>query len=450
MRILFLTDDFLIDPLGTAWLSAELKLAGHEVDLCNVDAESNVDIMATYKPDMLCYSVTTGKHRYYRELNAELRKRGNGTVISVFGGPHVTFFPEYIQGDWMDLGVRGEGFEALVDIADALESRTIPTEIDNVVHRSNGVTANPLRPARDKTTLPIPDRDLIYKYSKNRHNPIKNVMCSFRCPYSCSYCFNRRYKEMYSGLMNGTEIRPVEKVMEEIDDLRRYPLELIFFNDDIFPIYDKGGWLDDFCAYYDDIRIPFHIQLRAEYIQVDAIKQLKAVGLHGVTFAIESGNEDLRKKELNKRISNKVVLNATAILHEYGIKIRTENMIGFLGETWGSAMETVDLNVRCKPEIGWASLYQPYPGTQMGDKCVRLGLFDGDLDALSGSFFDTYKLNVPNGKKYERLQKLFSFFVQHPRLRFLIPVLVRMRLDGLYKRFYSWYKNRLYRRLYRV
>lgn len=450
MRILFITDDYLIDPLGIAWLGAELKLAGHETDLCNVDAESNVDIMASYKPDMLCYSVTTGKHRYYQELNAKLRMRTNGTVVSVFGGAHVTFFPEYIQGDYMDLGVRGEGFEAIVDVANAIENREIPTAIDNVVHGWGGVTANPLRPARDKTTLPIPDRDLIYKYRKNRHNPIKNVMCSFRCPHNCSYCYVPRYKEIYSGLMNGTQIRPVEKVMEEIDDLRQYPLELIFFNDDIFPLYDKGGWLDDFCAYYDDIRVPFHIQLRAEYVREDAIKQLKAVGLHGVTFAIETGNESMRRNGLNKRISNSRILEAAGILHKHGINLRTENMIGVPDETWQTAVETVDLNVRCKPEIGWASLYQPYPGTELGDKCIRDGLFDGDVDALSGSFFDTYKLDVPNGRKYERLQKLFSFFVQHPRLRFLIPVLVRIRLDGLYKWFYGWYKKRLYRRLYRV
>jgi radical SAM superfamily enzyme YgiQ (UPF0313 family) len=449
MRILFVTDDYLIDPLGTAWLSAELKLAGHEVDICNVKEENPLTAIIM-EPEMLCYSVTTGKHKYYQELNAELRGRMNGTVVSVFGGPHVTFFPEYIQGDWMDLGVRGEGFQAIVDIADALESRIVPTEIDNVVHRSNGVTANPLRPARDKTTLPIPDRELIYKYSKNHDNRIKNVMCSFRCPFSCAYCFSRRYKEMYSGLWNGTQIRPVEKVMEEIDDLRRYPLELIFFNDDIFPIYDKGGWLDDFCAYYEEVGIPFHIQLRAEYVKEDAIKQLKAVGLHGVTFAIESGNETVRRRGLGRQMSNGRIVEAADVLHKHDIKLRTENMIGVPSESWETAMQTVDLNVRCQPEIGWASLYQPYPGTELGDKCVRDGLFDGDLDALSGSFFDTYKLDVPEGRKYERLQKLFSFFVEHPRLRFLIPVLVRMRLDGLYKRFYAWYKKRLYGRLYRV
>ncbi|MHC4509973.1 MAG: radical SAM protein, partial [Planctomycetota bacterium] len=231
---------------------------------------------------------------------------------------------------------------------------------------------------------------------------------------------------------------------------------------DIFPIYDKFRWLDDFCAYYEDVRIPFHIQLRAEYIQEGTIKQLKAVGLHGVTFAIETGNESMRRNGLKKRISNGRIVEAAEVLHRHGIKLRTENMIGVPSETWGTAMQTVDLNtwgtamqtvdlnVRCNPEIGWASLYQPYPGTELGDKCVRDGLFDGDLDALSGSFFDTYKLDVPDGRKYERLQKLFSFFVEHPRLRFMIPVLVRIRLDGLYKQFYGWYKKRLYRRLYRV
>ena len=435
MKVLFITDDYIIDPLGIGWLSAYLKQAGHDVGIHKLVGKTNP--ILEHEPDMVCYSVTTGRHGYYRDMNLALKNSG-GNFVSVFGGPHVTFFPEFAKEEGVDIAVRGEGFDAIVDIANALETGDDISTIPNVV-------GNNLRPSKDKATLLPPDRELIYGFPKNRDNPIKNVMASFFCPFSCSYCYNPRHKEMYG--IHRSEIRPMERVAEEIEQLREYPLGLIFFNDDIFPLYDHK-WLDDFCFYYSGVGLPFHIQLRVEYIKDDAIRRLKEVGLHGVTFAIESGNARLREEILERHFSNDRVEKAAAIVHKYGIKLRTENMVGVPGETWGTAMQTLSLNTACQPEIAWASLYQPYPGTKLGDRCVTDGLFNGDLDSMSESFFDTYKLNVSEGKKFERLQKLFSFMAKYPRLRAFLPLLVR--LPFRYGWFYSKVKARLYKQLYKV
>lgn len=439
MRVLFVTDDYIIDPLGIAWLSAYLKEAGHDTAICKLRRGEKPVLES--ESEMVCYSVTTGKHNYYRDVNLELKASGVD-FVSVFGGPHVTFFPDFANEDGVDIAVRGEGFEAIVDIANALETGDDVHSIPNVVGEKR-ITA--VRASMDKNTMLPPDRELIYSDVKNRENPIKNVIASFYCPFSCQYCYNPAYKEMYG--ITRSEIRPVEAVAEEIEHLRYYPLELIFFNDDIFPLY-KSDWLDGFCEYYSKVRVPFHIQLRVEYIKDEAIRRLKEVGLHGVTFAIESGNTELRNGTLNRAFTNGHVKHAAELLHKHGVRLRTENMIGFPGETWQTAMETLDLNVKCKPEIAWASLYQPYPGTQLGDWCVEEGLFDGDLDSISDTFFDTYKLEIADAKKFEKLQKLFSFMVKYPRLRVFLPLLVWLPLR--YRKFYSRVKNRLYKQLYKV
>jgi anaerobic magnesium-protoporphyrin IX monomethyl ester cyclase len=439
MRATFITDDFIIDPLGIGYLSSYLKAGGHEVDLLKTNDPEFSQVLKD-APDMLCYSVTTGNHRRYADLNALTRKYLNGRCVSVFGGPHVTFFPEFCQQHYIDFGVRGEGFDALVNLADAIETHLDPVRIPNVV---SGRRVNMLRPLKNKATLLMPDRQLIYKYASNYTNRIKNVMCSFGCPADCPYCYSEKYKEMYC--QQTAEIRPVDGVIEEIRNLMDYPLELIFFQDDIFPIY-KREWLDEFVFQYRRIGIPFHIQVRAEFIKRGAIKQLKEVGLHGVTFAIESGNSDLRYNVLNRRMKDDVIIGAAWALQEFGVNLRTENMVGIPGETWETAMETVRLNAECNPAIAWASLFQPYPGTELGDKCLADGTFDGELDDISESFFDTYRLKVKNAKKYERLQKLFSFFVKHKRFRVFAKLLCSLPFK--YKRFYGWYKKRLYGELY--
>jgi len=435
MKVAFVTDKFIIDPLGIAWLSSYLKEGGHEVSLHKPNS-GNVPIDA----DMLCYSITTGKHTYYRDVNLALKAKNPG-FISVFGGPHVTFFPEFAKEPGVDVAVRGEGFDAIVEIANAVEKGDDYRSILNVVGDKR-ITA--VRASKDKSTLLLPDRELIYSDPENRDNPIKNVMASFYCPYNCKFCFNPAYKKLY-GLLR-SEIRPVNAVAEEIDQLRYYPLELIFFNDDIFPVYDSE-WLGEFCDYYSKVQVPFHIQLRVEYISDAVISRLREVGLHGVTFAIESGNAKIRKS-IGKSFPNERSTEAAELLHKYGVKLRTENMIGVPGESWETAMETLAVNTDCNPTIGWASLFQPYPGTELGDKCVQEGLFDGDLDSISESFFDTYRLKVPEAKKFEKLQKLFSLMVKYPRLQFLLPLLVR--LPFRYKRLYSTIKKRLYKQLYKV
>ena len=441
MKAAFIADDFIIDPLGIGYLSSYLKAAGHEVDLVKTNDPEMAQIV-NEPPGMLCYSVTTGKHIRYREVNKWLRRNTNGDCVSVFGGPHITFFPGFCNQDYLDFGVRGEGFDALVEIANALDADREVSSIPNVVC---GGHITPIRPLKPKNTLLMPDRGLMYKYEKNFRNPIKNVMCSFGCFYGCPYCYASKYKEMYN--QRTAEIRPVDSINEEIRHLMTYPLELIFFQDDIFPIYARD-WLDDFVRAYRSIRLPFHIQVRAEFINRDVISQLKEVGLHGVTFAIESGNPSLRQDILGRRMTDETIIDAAEILHQQGVKLRTENMVGIPGETWRTAMETVDLNIACKPTIAWASLFQPYPGTMLGDQCMEKGIFDGDIDDISESFFDTYRLKVKNAKRYERLQKLFSVIVKHPLLKKFAWILSSLPFS--YRKLYSRYKLKLYGDLYKI
>jgi radical SAM superfamily enzyme YgiQ (UPF0313 family) len=438
MNVLFVSDQFSCDPLGIAWLSAYLKAAGHETIVLD-PADSMLLLNSGISKDMLCYSVTTGNHAHYREVNSVLR-RANPDAVSVFGGPHITFFPGYIQGELMDVGVRGEGFEAVVDIANVVEYGGGLDDIPNCVV---GGKVNPLRPLMSKEGMLLPDRDRIYRNNKGK--PIKSIMASFGCVYSCRYCYNHQWKEMYGE--HGTQLRPVQDVLAEIEDIKRYPTKLLYFEDDVFPVY-KREWLDEFCTNYDR-SLPFHIHLRAEYIKDDTIRRLKEVGLHSVTYAIESGDEVLRREILKRNMSDAVILRSASILHEHGVNFRTQNMIGIPYEKWYTALKTLYLNMACKATMGWASVYQPYPGTELGDMCIENGWFDGDLDSITASFFDRYRLSVPHGKRYERLQKLFGFAVRHPKWgKSVVPLMARLPFRYTY--LHNKYKRKLNRELYEL
>jgi radical SAM superfamily enzyme YgiQ (UPF0313 family) len=443
MKILFITNDYLIDPLGISYLSSYLKAAGHKVDIIKVEKENIIAKLDEYRPNMLCYSLTTGKHKYYLELNKHIKDKR----FSLFGGPHCTFFPETAKAPGVDAIVRGEGFDAIVDIANVLDShherigKIVVESIDNV---ATCASLNPLRPLRDKNSLLFPDRELIYKYAENYNNPIKNIMCSFGCQYSCPYCYTKAYRELYN--MNKIEIRSPDNVMAEIEELKQYPLKLLYFQDDNFPIWNKK-WLRDFCELYSDYRIPFHIQIRIEILTEEVLIQLKNVGLHSLTFAIESGDEKLREIVLNRRVRNNIILEKVALLHKHKIKFRAENMLGIPHETLESALSTLDFNIKCKPTIAWASLYTPYLSTELGNYCKEHDLID-ESRGIKEDFFTSSQLKLESRSRIERLQKLFSLICLLPFIRPFVSLLIRLPFK--YNKIYLAIKRMLYKKLYEV
>jgi len=165
--------------LAFGYLSAYLKAAGHFVRLIKTDDQIGLASLLKSCPDVLCYSVTTGYHKYYEDIHARLCASLGSDVLGVFGGPHPTFFPSYCGPRAHAVTVRGEGFEAVVDIVNSYEKSGM---VDPQIPNTN---LNPLRPQIDKDTLLRPDRELMYTYISNYNNPIKNVMCSFGCMFAC-------------------------------------------------------------------------------------------------------------------------------------------------------------------------------------------------------------------------------------------------------------------------
>lgn len=448
--ITFITDPYIIDPLGIAYLSAMLKKSGYQPKLVLTD---DLDTTIIDTP-IVAYSVTTGKHRHYAEINRWVKDKYPG-ITSIFGGPHCTFFPEFVKEKGINFIFRGEGFEPIVKFLDnwikdkGLNTESLYTIPNLAYYEKDEIVINELAPPIKMVELPFPDRQLIYQFEKNFKNPIRNVMASFVCPMNCTYCFNKRYKK----LGYNCRLRSIEHVIEECARLvKEYPTQLIYFQDDIFPVYRKD-WLQSFCTKYaTQVDMPFHIQVRIEMLSKDNITMLKSAGLHGVTFAVETADENVRSTLLNRHITNKTIIDGANLLRKHGIKFRIENMLGLPGETLQSALDTLMLNIQCRPDIGWASLFTPYPGTDLGEQCQAEGLVEDDfveMDDFKEDFFTEATLKLKDKKQIERLQKLFGLVCMIPSLRPLLPLLMVLPLK--YKNVYKQVKQFLYsKRLYKI
>ncbi len=429
MRVLFILKQVDYEPQGILHLSSVLKEAGHEVRLCIVNQEAPIEAVREFRPGIVGYSVTTGSQRYYLELNRRIKARFD--VFSVFGGPHPTFFPEMIEQQGVDGICIGEGEGAMLDLAAALHNGLLEPNIPNWWFKLNGeVVRNPVRPyIEDLDTLPFPDRDLVYEQHRpTRNSKIKHFFSGRGCPYDCTYCFNHALFDIYKGLGRRVRKRSVDVVLEEIDHVReRYPLAFVVFLDDTFTI--RGDWMAEFADKYPRrVGLPFFCNVRANLVSEELVEGLRQAGCVSVGMGIEAGNDRIRNEILQRNMSKEQIVSACELLRGAGINAMSTNMVGLPTGRLADDLETLNLNIKCRPAFANAFIFQPYPRTQLGELARREGLLEGTFDDISSSAWDSSVLRFPPGEKrqIENLQKLFAIAVEWPWLLPLIRRLLRL------------------------
>ena len=391
MRVLFPVEKFQVEPLGIAYLAASLKKDGHEPLLVKTDNDFYQEL-SSFKPHVVAFSVTTGKHRKFLSLAREIKKNFN--TITVFGGAHPTYFPEVSMEPGVDIVIRGEADKSFPELLRNLELHKPVKKVIGFRFLEQNIDR-----------LPFPDREFLYRYSENRDNAIKNVTTSRGCRFSCPYCFNSLYRQFYPG-ENWVRFRTPDNIIQECKQLKeKYPLKFIFFQDDEF--LSNPGIIEFLDKYRYEIGLPYHCQIRIEMLTEEKAVLLRSTGCTGVTFAIECGDQYQRKNLLCRNMTDEQILKGTALLHKHGLKFRAENMIGLPGESLNQMLTTLDLNSRCRPTIAWASIFQPYPRLPLSEYARKNGFWDGKSE-YSETFFEQSILETSIKKEIANLQRLFG------------------------------------------
>ncbi|MBU1650572.1 radical SAM protein, partial [bacterium] len=304
-------------------------------------------------------------------------------------------------------------------------------------------------PEAEIENFPFAAHDMFYQFPEAGRNKIRVMVTARGCPYSCTYCYNYRIKEMYRGCgVKHLRHREVEGVIEEIKWIQKsWPIELIYFGTDCFTA--KENWVLEFSEKYArQVRIPFTASTRPETTTVAACEALKEAGCVCVMMGIESGNQDVRLNLLNRRMTNEKIKEAADIIHKADLNLFTFNMMAFPGETVEQALDTMSVNIKCKTDYTWVSLFQPYPRTKLGEYAQEKGYFDGDYDSLPESWYNESALKNPQKKQLLRLRPLVSLGVEFPQFAWLIKYLINLPLDRLYS--FIWKVHKAYAYRYRV
>ena len=412
--ILFV-DGIWTEKMGIMSLIPNLQRAGFDVHLLLTRNDRKMlRRVSEIKPDFVAFSVTTGYH-VKALAQARILKQHFPAIRTIFGGAHITYFPEIVLDPAVDIGFRGEcdmalpkGLQMILDNADV-------SEIPNAVGRSIGADGRPtvvFGPlddlVEDLDTLPFPDRELYYQYRFFATNFYKTFVVTRGCPYNCAYCFNHKLREMYLQKGRFIRQRSPELVVEEgLRVKRNWGLGIAGFDDDL-PTHNRKWLAEVLHLWKEKVDVPYNINATArELSDPEMVRMLKETGVWSVSFGVESGDEALRRKVLNKPIRDEHIIKAGELLRKFDIPFQTYNMLGLPGETIEQAIKTILINRRIGTRCTKNSIFQPYPGTVLGDNAEAV-----DLNIELG--YERAIPRGPSGRQMEKLQKLGAMAMRIP------------------------------------
>ena len=374
VKVLFVARYYIIEPLGLLHLAGLATSLGCEVD---VELIPDNDFTGLYKrveewkPDFVGFQIWTGWHLQTFTACDQVRTMGPLVII---GGPHVTYFTDECAKH-ADYVVRGDGFRNF--------RRILQGKLDKGIH----FDAEQLTEG-----FPMPDRSIVYdKYPILRNSPIRSMITSVGCPFTCSYCYASKWNEMYGGFRHTQ--RPVHDIIREGIEIReRWGAKLIYLQDDIFG-FDHKIWLPEFAQRWkEEVGIPFHCQIRLELTRSHAgdrrLDLFKKAGCTGVTVAIESGDAFLREYVLHRAMPDELILEGCEKIHSREMTLRTEQILAVPFSNLETDLLTLRLNCQINPEMAWTSILAPYGGTEMSNISREFGFYEGTNDDIDETFFD--------------------------------------------------------------
>ena len=375
----------VMPPLGLASIAAYLRARNLESDIVDCFAWPNSDsrireLLRDRRPGFVGLSCTTSSFgdaiRIVRMAKAELPG-----VRAILGGAHVSALRAAILKDNPDIDytIVGEGEEALAALMQS--GQTNLDQIPGLTYRQDGETRfSGLRKAGiELDSLPFPAYDKLDGYPHAYKLPIfnyptaPNASCisSRGCPYQCSYCDRSVFRSSF-------RFNSAEYLYEHLRYLKtHWGIRHINFYDDQFTF--RRQRVVDFCTMMTDkpLHMTFNCAVRAEHVDYELLKLMKAAGCWMVSMGIETGDPELLAQH---RQNSDLELLAERIRDTKRAGIRTKGllMMGLPGETEQSIQRSMAYVASLPIDDFNLAKFTPFPGSPIYEQAHTLGTFDED------------------------------------------------------------------------
>jgi radical SAM superfamily enzyme YgiQ (UPF0313 family) len=384
MRVLLLStphplEESPLPPLSLSYLAGVLHREGIEVKI--------LDFLVTqyhpkklrreleeYRPQLVGATCVTLNYPIARRM-LKVCKTFDPDMLTVIGGPHVTFAPEetLLSSPWIDAIVIGEGERTLVELARAVAEDKDIHQVPGIAFADGDVVVKtpPQSRIENLDDLPLPARELLPMARYRALGAPCTVITSRGCPFSCIFCSGRR--------MFGPKVRfrSPGLVVDEMEKLQRdFGLEKINIVDDTFTVNHNHTRAVCEEMLRRNLKIKWSAFARVDRIDEDLARLMNRAGCEWVLFGVESGDEGILKT-IKKGITLEQVRYGVKTAAEAGINVFNSFILGLPGENWDTAHKSLafgdELYHKYGAKYGFHML-APLPGTELYERAKDYGV----------------------------------------------------------------------------
>ncbi len=403
----FIMGEYLPPPLGILQLAAylEAKIKDVEIEVLDCQAkqldwrglEKHIE---SFEPDVVASSGLATCNTYTAVRTLEAAKKVKPDVLTVTGGQHFTVMAQESLETYpeIDVIVRGEGEETLVELVQAFSEKKSFSRIKGISFRHNGeIRHNPPRPLiGNMDDLPFPGyhfvEDIIHKYhfemmagSETRYAIIEG---SRGCPHRCKFCTQWKH---WLGKWRSKSAKRIADEMEFC--LQNYGSKFLWLTDDNFGL---GRRADELCdeiigrGLSDDIM--WFIQARCDDIvkNKDLLPKMRKAGNYWMLLGVESHRESTLET-FNKNYNPEDAFTAVKLLKENDIFAQAMFIIGERKDSAESIAGLREYVNDLDPDLAIFMILTPFPGTEIFETAKR----NGWIEDLNWANYDMVHAIMP-------------------------------------------------------
>lgn len=392
-----------MQPHGLCCLSSYLRMHGYEVRVLDMLVDlfqpgEVRELVLDWKPEVV------GISTYTPSLNTSLSicrfvKKIDPHIITILGGPHVTFMPQeaLTKEQAVDFVVMGEGESTLIELLEALRfpGGVALEAIDGLAYRAGGAQSEEGRarirvnPPRERLScldlLPFSDR---WGLPLQAYTAPYTLISSRGCPGRCIFCA--------AGALSGSRqrMRSVENVFAEVYYLSEvFKAAYLLISDDTFTVSHER--VTRFCDMMiaADVRLEWWCESRVQAMTREVLEKMARAGCGSIQFGVESGSQQVLS-DIRKQMSLDKLREVLRAACELNIRPICSLMLGHYSDTPETMQQTIDLARELKEEYGAAvliSINTLFPGTYQYEHREELGLH---LYSEDWRDFDLGNINV--------------------------------------------------------
>ena len=336
------------ENLGIEYLKGALVKHGYQVEIIDAwlneyDVKHVYDKIINEKDDILFVGISSYMSNTKPTIELiNLLKEYDSNIKIACGGFGPTFYPNEYLNSGADYIMRGEGEDAICELADSIKDNLVPKNVKNVGYKDgNKIILNEMRCLKDNLDeYPFPIRDTMNVVLEKKSSV--NMVTSRGCSGNCEFCSVISFFRLSDGKV--WRSRSIKNIVDEIEQLYNSGVIYIKVVDDSFVDgYRDEKWCKDFADEIEkrNIKVKLRGQIRADKVTDSILKDLKRAGFFSFACGIENGSQSALTR-MNKKSTLEQNKKALELFKKYGYIVQMGYILFDKDTTFGELEENYD------------------------------------------------------------------------------------------------------------